>query len=102
IGFMVYVALSRLKEAIWQHKCILASEEPEFDPVDGPAHSPDCIDNDVCAGDWHAVWWNGMGRFLFDGRNPLTWTDSLQQFERMEFGQMHPGCVLIALESVRT
>ncbi|KAJ7487939.1 hypothetical protein FB451DRAFT_1362561 [Mycena latifolia] len=90
IGLVVYVALARLKEAIQQHRCILAAEEPQIHPIHG--HSADCQDKAACARDWHAIWWNGMGRFLLDGRNPLTWTDSIQQFERMDFGEMNPDC----------
>jgi hypothetical protein len=110
MGPTVYVALARLKEGIQQHRSILAAEEPEFesdksnqesDHVYRPRHCEDCKDNVTCEADWRQGWWNGMGRSLLDGRNPLTWTDAVQQFERMEFGQMHPGCLLLMLESIR-
>jgi hypothetical protein len=91
MGISVYVALARLKEAIQEHCCILAAEPPKFDP-NGPRHHSTCIDNTACARDWHAVWWNGMGRFLLDGRNPLTWAESVKQFERLEIGEMNPLC----------
>jgi hypothetical protein len=100
MGTGVYVALARLKEAIEEHRRILAAEPPEFDPVNGPKHSSACINNAACAKDWYAVWWNGMGRFLLDGRSPLNWTESLQQFERLEIGEMNPSCHSTMLELV--
>ena len=54
MGIGVYVALARLKEAVQQHRAILAAEEPEIHPIHG--HSPDCGDKTACAQDWHSVW----------------------------------------------
>ncbi|KAJ6526085.1 hypothetical protein B0H19DRAFT_1084691 [Mycena capillaripes] len=102
MGLRIYVTVARLKEAIQQHRCILAAEAPEFDLLNGVAHSPDCRDHDSCSRDWHATWWNGMGRFLLDGRNPLTWTDAMQQFEHLNFGEMNPTCLMNMLDVVRT
>ncbi|KAJ6568792.1 hypothetical protein B0H19DRAFT_939417, partial [Mycena capillaripes] len=102
MGMQTYVALARLKEALQQHRCILAAEAPEFDPVHGVAHGPDCRDHDSCSRDWRTTWWNGMGRFLLDGRNPLTWTDGMQQFEHLNFGEMDPTCRMKMLDVVRT
>ncbi|KAJ6462902.1 hypothetical protein C8R45DRAFT_1107971 [Mycena sanguinolenta] len=103
IGLRVYVALARLKEAIQQHRCILATEEPQFRKKTGdesPAHSAACTGYSGCEEDWHCAWWNGMGRFLLDGREPQTWTDSLRRFEDFKFGRMHPDCVKIMFEKV--
>jgi hypothetical protein len=100
MGTSVYVALARLKEAIEEHRRILAAEPPEFDAVNGPSHNSACISNAACAKDWYALWWNGMGRFLLDGRSPLNWTESLQQFERLEIGEMNPLCHSTMLELV--
>ncbi|KAJ6479153.1 hypothetical protein C8R45DRAFT_832985, partial [Mycena sanguinolenta] len=92
LGFPVYVALARVKEAIQEHKCIMAAEEPVFSRDHRP-HSPDCHDNAACSEDWHCAWWNGIGRPLLDGRNPLTWTDAVQQFfEMRDFGRMNESC----------
>ncbi|KAK7023061.1 hypothetical protein R3P38DRAFT_3317323 [Favolaschia claudopus] len=78
LGFAVYVALARLKEAHAEHRAILASEEPQFAPMgpDGPSHCAGCVDNYACAEDWQRVWWNGMGRCLLDGRNPSSYSES--------------------------
>ncbi|KAJ7923267.1 hypothetical protein B0H13DRAFT_2316646 [Mycena leptocephala] len=89
MGFAVYEALARLKEAVQQHRCILAAEAPEFDPVHGPQHEPGCKDNAACSQDWRAVWWNGMGRFLLDGRNPLTCRVKMLDFVHGEEGNGH-------------
>ncbi|KAF7361486.1 hypothetical protein MSAN_01181900 [Mycena sanguinolenta] len=111
IGLEVYVALARLIEALQEHRHILAAEEPQFrdgvqqlgnfDGNDTPAHSPSCRDNEACAVDWHQAWWNGMGRFLLDGREPLTWTDSFDQFKGFEFGRMDPLCISRMLARVK-
>ena len=103
IGLPVYVGLARLLEAIQEHRHILAVEEPQFrdkEPLFGTfnvneatPNSPSCRDNKGCAADWHQAWWNGMGRFLLDGRKPLTWTDSFEQFKEFEFGRMHAACI---------
>ncbi|KAJ6497290.1 hypothetical protein C8R45DRAFT_1128887 [Mycena sanguinolenta] len=104
LGFKVYVALARLKEAIQQQRCILAAEGPQFRKTprgEGPAHGATCTDNNSCGEDWHCVGWNGIGRFMLDGRNPQTWADSVQQFEDFEFGRMNPQCVKTMLDKVR-
>ncbi|KAJ7744721.1 hypothetical protein B0H14DRAFT_2637268 [Mycena olivaceomarginata] len=103
LGFRAHVALARVKEAIQAHLCILATEEPQFGVekpqygnflcAEGPSHVLECQDRHACETDWHVVWWNGMGRFLLDGRNLLTWTDSIIQFQKMQFGRVHPGCL---------
>ncbi|KAJ7162947.1 hypothetical protein C8R46DRAFT_1101964 [Mycena filopes] len=100
MGLQVYVALARLQEAVQQQRSILAAEPPQFHRVLGPWHSPECQDNVVCERDWSATWWNGMGRFLLDGRSPLTWTDSTQQFEKMDFGEMNSACLTSMLEVI--
>ncbi|KAJ6458267.1 hypothetical protein C8R45DRAFT_1110177 [Mycena sanguinolenta] len=68
MGFRAYVALARLKEAIQQHRFILASEKPQFHTAESSfgsfilhesvVHSPLCANNQECGEDWHAVWWN--------------------------------------------
>lgn len=96
IGIAAYVALSTAKEAIQEHRAIVAAEEC---PIE--THTVDCTNSEACARDWHAVWWNGMGRFLLDGRNPLTWTDAMERFEKLDFGEMGAGCRVKVLNRVR-
>ncbi|KAJ7621639.1 hypothetical protein DFH06DRAFT_1143649 [Mycena polygramma] len=94
LDLSVYSALARLMEGMQEHRCILAAEPPEFDKkgIVGPPHTSDCKDNARCAEDWGRTWWNGMARFLLDGKNPLTYTESMDQFKRMDFGDMNAGC----------
>ncbi|KAJ7629234.1 hypothetical protein DFH06DRAFT_1141232 [Mycena polygramma] len=131
LDFSLYVVLARLKEAVDQHRRILAAEPPLFEadpepepeaeseseepsiydtffgkrPVDstnpGIPHSRDCTDHTTCAQDWYTAWWHGMGRFLQDGRTPLTYTDAMRQFEKMEFGNMNLACRIKIFESIR-
>ncbi|KAJ6455078.1 hypothetical protein C8R47DRAFT_1060887 [Mycena vitilis] len=100
----IYTALARLIEAMQEHRRILAAEPPEFDNkrLIGPPHKPDCKHNGRCAEDWGRAWWNGMARFLLDGRNNLTYTDSLNQFKRMDFGDMNAGCLRAMFDFVDT
>ncbi|KAJ7842060.1 hypothetical protein B0H13DRAFT_2676645 [Mycena leptocephala] len=55
MGFTVYEALARLKEAVQQHRCILAAEAPEFDPVNGPQQQC-CLQSGLAS---CVVEWNG-------------------------------------------
>ncbi|KAJ7682150.1 hypothetical protein DFH06DRAFT_1314371 [Mycena polygramma] len=100
----VYTALARLMEGMQEHRRILAAEPPEFDKkgVAGPPHKPDCKDNGRCAEDWGRAWWNGMARFLLDGRNDLTYSDSMNQFQRMNFGDMNAGCLYAMFDFVHS
>jgi hypothetical protein len=41
--------------------------------------------------DWYAIWWNGMGRFLLDGRNPQPYGEAIKHFKDMEFGRVSGG-----------
>ncbi|KAK7057295.1 hypothetical protein R3P38DRAFT_3168804 [Favolaschia claudopus] len=111
LGMRVYVAFARLKESLAQHRAIIAAEEPLFakETKDetggknikvGPCHHPGCKDHQSCEEDWHCVWWNGIGRSLLDGRNPLSWTESVKKLEAMHFGRMHLGCRQIILEYI--
>ncbi|KAJ7637977.1 hypothetical protein DFH06DRAFT_1002009, partial [Mycena polygramma] len=99
LGFYMYSAIARLKEAIQEHRCILAAEEPQFD--DDNPHCPSCSDNDRCANDWQQSWWNGIGRFFTDGRASLTWTDAVAQFRRLDFGDMNADCLAKMMELVK-
>ncbi|KAG2366300.1 hypothetical protein BDR07DRAFT_1274782, partial [Suillus spraguei] len=55
-------------------------------------HSSDCQDPTGCSEDWHAIWWNGMGWFLLNGRNPQPYGDALKRFKELSFGRVSEGC----------
>ncbi|KAJ7183655.1 hypothetical protein C8R46DRAFT_1067557 [Mycena filopes] len=87
MGMDVFVALAKAKEIVQRHRQVVAAEEPII-----THHSSLCTDKFACERDWHAVWWNGMGRYLLDGRNALSWTESVDRFEALEFGEMDTDC----------
>lgn len=97
MGSHVYIALTKVKEDVQRHRQIVAAEE--F-PIEHHAYT--CSDKAACERDWHAVWWNGMGRFLLDGRNPLTWTVAMERFEAFNFGEMDVECRATMLKLVRS
>ncbi|KAJ7042187.1 hypothetical protein C8F04DRAFT_1252165 [Mycena alexandri] len=97
IGMEVFVALAKVKELTQRHRHVVAAEEPIIE-----AHSSMCANNLACERDWHGVWWNGMGRFLLDGRNALSWTESVERFEAVEFGEMDADCRAKMLKLTRT
>jgi hypothetical protein len=47
-----------------------------------------------CAQDWLAVWGNGMGRFLLDGRHLLSYDDAFKRFQLLQFGEVSNSCKL--------
>ena len=96
VGPTVFSALVRLWSAIDEHRRIVACEPPIID-----AHVLDCADHRRCAADWQAVWWNGMGRLLLDGRNPQSWDMAVELFSAMDFGEMADGCQKAIMELVR-
>lgn len=73
IGLDVSVILAyvKMRDALVRHRCIVAAEPPSI-----PEHDTACTTTHNCEVDWRAVWWNGMGRYLLDGRFPLGWDDS--------------------------
>ncbi|OAX37998.1 hypothetical protein K503DRAFT_770914, partial [Rhizopogon vinicolor AM-OR11-026] len=54
-------------------------------------HASNCREPVGCDEDWHAIWWNGMGRFLLDGRNPQPYGDAVKCFKNMQFGRVSRG-----------
>ncbi|KAG1855612.1 hypothetical protein F4604DRAFT_1685709 [Suillus subluteus] len=64
-----------------------SAEEPKI-----LMHSNECQDPTGCNEDWHAIWWNGMGRFLLDGRNPQLYDDAIKRFKELQFGCVSEGC----------
>ena len=56
-------------------------------------HADNCQDPTACEVDWHGVWWNGMGCYLLDGRNPQPYDKAVRRFRlEAEFGRMGKGC----------
>jgi hypothetical protein len=87
IGPKVFQAVADVKEALDEHRRIVAAEPPVI-----TMHASDCVNHSRCNEDWYAIWWNGMGRFLLDGRNPLSYDEALKQFELLDFSEMGAGC----------
>ena len=87
IGPNVLQAVADVKEVLKEHNWIVATELPII-----TSHAADCGNPERCGEDWYAVWWNGMGRFLLDGWNPLKYDDALKRFEGLEFGEMGYRC----------
>ena len=75
MGNEVFVALVYAKATLNEHCCIVATEEP---PI--LLHVDNCKDPQACRQDWHAIWWNGMGHFLLDGRNPQPFDRAVDRF----------------------
>ncbi|KAG1824582.1 uncharacterized protein BJ212DRAFT_1260545, partial [Suillus subaureus] len=65
---------------------IVTAEEPRI-----LMHSNDCGDPAGCSKDWHTTWWNGMGCFLLNGRNPQPYGDAIKCFKDMLFGHVSEG-----------
>ncbi|KAH7904391.1 hypothetical protein BJ138DRAFT_1019193 [Hygrophoropsis aurantiaca] len=86
IGNAVWDELINLRELLNVHRHIVACEPPFVQ------HSLFCSDQTTCSEDWRQVWWNGMGRCLLDGRNPQSYREAIERFERMQFGQMNVQC----------
>ena len=87
MGPQVFQAVAETKEILDEHKRIIACEPPII-----TTHARDCHDHNKCNDDWYAVWWNGMGRLILDGRNPLTFDEAFKRFEVLKFGRMSDGC----------
>ncbi|KIM63561.1 hypothetical protein SCLCIDRAFT_1173263, partial [Scleroderma citrinum Foug A] len=67
----VWNTLIMAKEQLDLHRRIVACEPPPM------VHLTCCQDRKTCDDDWRQVWWNGMGRFLLNGRNPLSFDDTM-------------------------
>ncbi|KAF8957601.1 hypothetical protein BDZ97DRAFT_1669794, partial [Flammula alnicola] len=87
LGDYLMVVVAKVKESILESRQIIACEAPEI-----KHHYPDCANNVLCESDWYAIWWNGMGRFLLDGRHELSWDEAISRFENMQFGDVGEGC----------
>jgi len=80
LGTTVFTTLVYVRVALEQHRRIVAVEEPKI-----LMHASDCQEPVGCDEDWHAIWWNGMGRFLLDGRNPQPYGEAVKYFKDMQF-----------------
>lgn len=88
IGSNVFINLALAKAILDRHRRIIAAEEP---PI--LTHADDCQDPPCCEADWHCVWWNGMGRYLLDGRNPQPYEEAVRRFKsETQFGRVGKGC----------
>jgi hypothetical protein len=87
MGNDMFVALVYAKSALDEHTRLVAYEEPVI-----LTHAANCPDPTACQEDWHNIWWNGMGRFLLNGRNPQPFCDAVERFREMQFGRMGQGC----------
>ena len=83
----IFMAAVRMMEAATEYRRIVACEPPPM-----VNHCNECHNHVQCAIDWHGTWWNGMGRFLLDGRNPLTYTEAFNRFQALQFGAVTEGC----------
>ncbi|KAI6141429.1 hypothetical protein BKA82DRAFT_1005798 [Pisolithus tinctorius] len=82
----VWNTLIMVREQLGIHRRIVACEPPLM------IHSKRCQDRRSCTNDWRQVRWNGMGWFLLDGRNPLSYADAMQQFQEVDYGRVYPDC----------
>ena len=88
IGSDLFMSLALAKAVLDEHCRIIAAEEPRI-----LKHADNCQDPMACEVDWHGVWWNGMGRYLLDGRNPQPYDEAVRRFRlEAEFGRMGKGC----------
>ncbi|KAG2358443.1 hypothetical protein BDR07DRAFT_1247243, partial [Suillus spraguei] len=87
MGHEVFLNIVYVQAALDHHRRIIAAEEPKI-----LMHSSDCQDPTGCSEDWHAIWWNGMGWFLLNGRNPQPYGDALKRFKELLFGRVSEGC----------
>jgi hypothetical protein len=83
----IFVTAVRTMEVLTENRHLMACELPPM-----VNHCAECQDLIQCASDWRATWWNGMARFLLDGRNPLTYNESFNRFQLLQFGAVSDGC----------
>ncbi|KAI6142426.1 hypothetical protein BKA82DRAFT_149068, partial [Pisolithus tinctorius] len=81
IGEKVFIVVVYTKAMLNEHHKVIACKEPTI-----LSHADDFQNPTVCQEDWHAVWWNGMGCFLLNGRNPQPYFDAIKHFHKMQFG----------------
>ncbi|KAH7904850.1 hypothetical protein BJ138DRAFT_1234739 [Hygrophoropsis aurantiaca] len=86
---VVWHAVVVVQERLDEHRRIVACEGPDIE-----CHASSCTDAVRCSDDWRQFWWNGMGRFLLDGRNPQPYEDAFERFQHLgsECGAMGTEC----------
>jgi len=87
IGSVVWNTMIKVKERLDVHRRIVACEAPPT-----MVHAGTCSMQNKCEEDWKQLWWNGMGRFLLDGRNPQPYKDAVERFEKLDTGGVNYGC----------
>ncbi|KAG2076067.1 hypothetical protein BDR04DRAFT_1069167 [Suillus decipiens] len=95
MGQEVFLNIVYVQAALNHHRQLVAAEEPKI-----LMHSDDCQDPTGCSEDWHAIWWNGMGRFLLDARNPQPYSDAVKCFKELKFGRVSGGCKELMFKSL--
>ena len=73
----IWAAILKAQSSIEMHRRIVACEPPPM------MHAPGCTRPEHCNLDWEQSWWNGVGRFLLDGRNPQPYKSAVQRFEEL-------------------
>lgn len=96
MGFRVYRELTKIKEAIDVHRRILTTEPPRIH-----CHDRSCFRPELCEAHWEDAWWNGMGRFLMDPYQTMTFECALEHFERLQFGEMGEKCKEALFKRIR-
>lgn len=95
IGPAALAAILEAQDTIRLHRHIVACEPPPM------VHAVACTSAEQCAGDWKQLWWNGIGRFLLDGRNPQPYNDAFRRFEEMEIGAVTLECWRAMISTVK-
>ncbi|KAG2120486.1 uncharacterized protein F5147DRAFT_562476 [Suillus discolor] len=86
VGSVVWNTMFKVKERLDVHRRIIACEAPPM------VHAGTCTKQKLCEDDWKQLWWNGMGRFLLDGRNPQPYKDAVERFEKLDIGEINLDC----------
>jgi hypothetical protein len=86
VGSIVWNTMFKVKERLDVHRRIIACEAPPM------VHAGTCRKQKRCEEDWKQLWWNGMGRFLLDGRNPQPYKDAVERFEKLDIGEINLDC----------
>ncbi|KAG2069312.1 hypothetical protein BDR04DRAFT_710620 [Suillus decipiens] len=95
MGQEVFLNIIYIQAVLNHHHWLVAAEELKF-----LMHSDDCQDPTGCSEDWHAIWWNGMGWFLLDARNPQPYSDAVKHFKELKFGWVSGGCKELMFKSL--
>ncbi|KAI6008895.1 hypothetical protein F5J12DRAFT_688222, partial [Pisolithus orientalis] len=86
MGMDTYLTYVYVRSHLDEYICMVTAE---FPPI---VHSSSCQDHKGCAEDWAAVWWNGMGQLLLDGKNPWCLDKAIDHFKGLQFGQVGVDC----------